>query len=59
MKIYIGTDHRGVDVQNNLYNYLKELGLEVYVSSLKHDDNDDYPDFAFDVCQNEIENDKS
>lgn len=59
MKIYIGTDHRGVDVQNKLYNYLKELGLEVYVSSLKHDDNDDYPDFAFDVCKKVIENDKS
>lgn len=59
MKIYIGTDHRGVDVQNKLYTYLKELGLDVYLSNLDHNEYDDYPDFAFNVCQKVIENDKS
>ena len=59
MKIFIGTDHRGVDIQNKLYTYLKDLGLDVYLSSLDHNENDDYPDFAFDICNKVKENDKS
>ena len=56
MKIFIGTDHRGVEVQNQIANYLNELGVEVIISSIKHTDADDYPDFAFDVCKSVLEN---
>lgn len=46
MKVYIGTDHRGVETQNKIVNYLKDLGIDINISKLKHNDNDDYPDFA-------------
>lgn len=56
MKIFIGTDHRGVEIENNIINYLKENGLEVIKSTKKHYDTDDYPDFAFDVAKNVVNN---
>ena len=28
MKVYIGTDHRGVETQNKIVNYLKDLGYK-------------------------------
>ena len=55
MKVYIGTDHRGVETQNKIVNYLKDLGIDINISKLKHNDNDDYPDFAFDVCKRVID----
>lgn len=59
MKVYIGTDHRGVETQNKIVNYLKDLGIDINISKLKHDDNDDYPDFAFDVCKRVVDNKNS
>ena len=59
MKVYIGTDHRGVETQNKIVNYLKDLGIDINISKLKHNDNDDYPDFAFDVCKRVIANKNS
>ena len=56
MKIFIGTDHRGVEVQNQITTQLKEVGIEVITSSIKHNDTDDYPDFAFDVSKNVLDN---
>ena len=58
MKVYIGTDHRGVETQNKIVNYLKDLGIDINISKLKHNDNDDYPDFAFDVCKRVVDNKK-
>lgn len=51
MKIIIGSDHRGVDLRDNLVKYLKEEGIEVKVSEIPNYDTDDYPDFAFDVAK--------
>ena len=56
MKIFIGCDHRGIDFQNKIYDYLVNKGYEVTKSSLPHSDKDDYPDFAFDVGNSIIHN---
>ncbi len=56
MKIFIATDHRGVDIEKELVDYLKTMNVEVITTKLEHHDTDDYPDFAYDVCQNVINN---
>ena len=38
---------------------LKDLGIDINISKLKHNDNDDYPDFAFDVCKSVIQSPNS
>ena len=58
MKIYIASDHRGVELESNLINKLVELGYTVEKSSLTNNPLDDYPDFAFDVAK-KVVNDKS
>ncbi len=59
LKVYIGTDHRGVETLDKIENYLNELGVDVNISKLEHTDNDDYPDFAFDVCNSVVHNPNS
>lgn len=52
MQIFIGADHRGVELENSIYEHLKKEGFDVYKSKLINSNDDDYPDFAFDVCKN-------
>lgn len=59
MKIYIGTDHRGIEVEKNIINYLKNKNYEVIESRIEHSDADDYVDFAKDVSLNVINNENS
>lgn len=59
MKIYIDSDHRGVDYQNQVTEYLIGLGLNVEKGKLNHNDHDDYPDFAFDLCKKVVEDSNS
>ena len=59
MKIYIGTDHRGIEVEKNIINYLKNKKYEVIESRIEHSDADDYVDFAKDVSLNVINNENS
>ena len=59
MKIFIGTDHKGINTLNNIVEYLKENNIEVEESKLKHSDTDDYVDFAKDVCVNVLKNSDS
>lgn len=47
MKIYIGCDHRGVELKNKLINYLLENEIDVEDIGLPNSPKDDYPDFAF------------
>ena len=49
MSIYIASDHRGVSLKDYLAN---ELSKEesVVKSRVENKSEDDYPDFAFDVC---------
>ena len=56
MKIFIGTDHKGINKLNEIVKYLKEKDIEVIESKLEHSDTDDYVDFAEDVCKNVLKN---
>ncbi len=49
MKIGIATDHRGIDVKQELTNYLKDLGYNVVDYGTNSTDSVDYPDYAFKV----------
>ncbi len=51
MKIYIGADHRGVELKNQIVKYLKEENFDVEASSIENNELDDYPDFAFDIAK--------
>ena len=57
MKIFIGCDHRGVQLREEIVNNLKNDGFEVAVSKVENHESDDYPDFAFDVAKSVGEND--
>ena len=59
MKIFIGTDHRGIDVEKNIVDYLKNKKHEVIESRIEHSDADDYVDFAKDVSENVVNNENS
>ena len=54
MKIYIGTDHRGVELEKKLVEYLSSKDIEVIGTKLEHSDTDDYVDFAKEVCDNVV-----
>lgn len=46
MKIYIGTDHAGFNMKEELKKYLSDLGHEVVdQGAFEYDKEDDYPDF--------------
>lgn len=52
MKIYVGCDHAGFELREQVVNYLKENNYDV-VSCLmnEYDKEDFYTDAAFDVCE--------
>lgn len=50
MKIAIASDHRGVEYKKKVIEYLKKLGYDVIDCSPENTPTDDYPDFAFSVC---------
>ena len=49
MKIYIACDHRGVELKKYLIESLKNK-YDILDSTLPNFSEDDYPDFAFDIC---------
>lgn len=52
MKIFLGADHRGFELKENLKEWLKEHGHAVEdLGAYKLDPADDYPDFAFAVAE--------
>ena len=57
IKIFIGVDHQGLKYKDELVNYLVSNGIDVVDTGLSNDPLDDYPDFAFKVCENVLEND--
>ncbi len=52
IKIFLGVDHQGVKVKNEIVNYIKENGFEVEETTIPNNDTDDYPDFAYEVGNN-------
>src|SRR5574344_2321602 len=49
MSIYIASDHRGIDLKNYLIAELSK-NINIVKSDIQNGPEDDYPDFAFDVC---------
>ena len=50
MKIAIASDHRGVDYKKKVISFLEKEGYEIIDCSPNNTPTDDYPDFAFEVC---------
>lgn len=52
MKIYIGTDHAGFNLKEELKKFLKDLGYDVEdMGAYEFNATDDYPDFIFPVAK--------
>lgn len=50
--IYLGADHRGYKLKEKLKDYLSALEYEYEdMGAFKHDEDDDYPDFAKPVAE--------
>ena len=54
MKIAIASDHRGREYKLEIIDYLESKGYEVIDCSKENNPSDDYPDFAFLVCNNVV-----
>ena len=50
MTIFIAADHLGIEVKNNIIKHLIVNGLNVKEIDIPNNDLDDYPDFAFKLC---------
>ena len=52
MKVYLGADHRGFKLKEELKKFLVEKGYEVEdLGAFKYEETDDYPDFASAVAE--------
>ncbi len=57
MTIFIGADHRGLELKNALLEYLHEKNIRIEdLGAYEHDPLDDYPDFAQKVAQAVLQN---
>lgn len=56
MKIFIGSDHRGVTLKNEIIKCLEDDGFTVINTTTPNSETDDYPDFAFEVGENVVKN---
>lgn len=43
MKIYIGSDHRGFELKNQLFSWLSDNGYDIYDTTKIFNKDDDYP----------------
>ncbi|MBD9075291.1 RpiB/LacA/LacB family sugar-phosphate isomerase [bacterium] len=55
MKIFIGADHRGYAMAQQIYEELKKENYEIFYTKVATTESDDYPDFAFDVSKHVME----
>lgn len=56
MKIYIGADHRGFELKNEIKNWLGSIDYEVIdCGAIENDPKDDYVDFAAEVGRKVVE----
>ena len=55
--IIIGSDHTGIELKKKIINFLYDNHIEYAdVTNYKNQDGDDYPDIAFTICSNVLEN---
>ena len=54
MKIAIGSDHAGLNLKNQINEYLKEKNIEVIDEGTYGPESVDYPDFAVKVCNDYV-----
>ena len=47
MMVFIASDHRGVEIKEELKKYLFDNGVNIHDIGMSNYDLDDYPDFAF------------
>lgn len=58
--LYIGADHRGYNLKEEIKKFLEEKKIKFNdLGNLKHDQNDDYPDFAKKVALEISSDDKN
>lgn len=55
MKIAIASDHRGEEHKKEVIKYLESKNYEILDCSPNNTPTDDYPDFAFSLCQKVVE----
>ena len=55
IKIFLGVDHQGVKVKDEIIKYIKDSGFEIEAINLPNYETDDYPDFAYQVCTKVLE----
>ena len=57
--IYIGSDHAGFDLKNEILDFLLSEDYKVIdIGPWEYNKNDDYPDYSHKVCEKVIENKK-
>lgn len=60
MTIFVGADHRGFELKNQLIDYLHEKNIRIEdLGSYQLDPEDDYPDFAKKVAQAVLQDPKN
>lgn len=60
MKIFLGTDHAGFTLKNDIKNFLEEKGYEIEdMGAHNLNENDDYPDYIFPVAEGVSKNTES
>ncbi len=57
MKVYLATDHAGLEIKNKVIEYLKQLGHDPEdCGAFTYDKNDDYPDLISNAARKVSEN---
>ena len=56
MKVFLGADHGGLELKNEIKRYLKGKGIEHKDLGTYSSDSCDYPDFALKVAKQVVEN---
>lgn len=57
MTVFIGADHRGFELKNQLIEYLQEKNIRVEdMGNYEYDAGDDYPDYAQKVAEAVLQN---
>ena len=59
-RIYIGSDHRGFNLKQNIIQFLQSQNIEVIdCGNSVYDPEDDYPDYASEVAKRVVEDNNS